>query len=126
MQNIKLDATLYTPYINFDFENGSLEIRGKSIPEDSHKFYNPLISLVEEYSNNPKKETTALIHLTYFNTSSSKQILEIFRNLEKIYKAGNNLCIKWFYETDDEDTYEAGEDYKSFVSIPFEIVEIKA
>ena len=126
MQNVKLEATLYTPFINFDFENGSFEIRGKSIPEDSHKFYNPLISLVEEYSNNPLKKTIASIHLTYFNTSSSKQILEIFRNLEKVYKAGNELLIKWYYETDDEDTYEAGEDYKSFVSIPFELVEIKA
>ena len=64
------------------------------------------------------------IQLEYFNTSSSKCILDVFKKLEAIYKSGNEVLINWFYEEDDEDMLEAGEDYQSIIKIPFKMVEI--
>jgi hypothetical protein len=64
------------------------------------------------------------IQLEYFNTSSSKCILDVFKKLEAIYKSGNEVVINWFYEEDDEDMLEAGEDYQSIIKIPFKMCEI--
>ena len=36
-----------------------------------------------------------------------------------------NLKIKWFYESDDEDMEEAGEDYQAIISLPFKMIEVE-
>jgi len=64
------------------------------------------------------------VKLEYFNTSSSKCILDVFKKLEMIHKAKNDVEIKWYYEEDDEDMLEAGEDYESIIRVPFEMIEI--
>ena len=75
--------------------------------------------------NNPKELTEVDIQLEYFNTSSSKCILDVFKKLEAIYKGGNEVVINWHYEEDDEDMLEAGEDYQSIIKIPFKMMEIE-
>ena len=65
------------------------------------------------------------IQLEYFNTSSSKCILDIFKKLELIYKKGSKVQINWYYEEDDEDMFEAGEDYQSIINIPFSMIEME-
>ena len=59
--------------------------------------------------------------MEYFNTSSSKCILDVLRKLEKIHKNGKSVVVKWFYEEDDEDMMEAGENYQRIVSVPIEL-----
>ena len=61
------------------------------------------------------------IQLEYFNTSSSKCILDLFKKLEAINKA---ITIHWYYEVDDEDMLEAGEDYEAIINIPFKMIEV--
>ena len=64
------------------------------------------------------------IRLEYFNTSSSKCILDVFKKLEVIHKAKNEVEVNWYYEEDDEDMLEAGEDYESIIRVPFKMIEI--
>ena len=64
------------------------------------------------------------IRLEYFNTSSSKCILDVFKKLEAIHKSRNEVEVNWFYEEDDEDMLEAGEDYESIIRVPFNMIEI--
>ena len=52
---------------------------------------------------------------------SSKYLFEIFRILEKIYRNGKMVKVKWFYEEDVEEMMESGEDYAEMIKIPFEI-----
>jgi len=124
MQNLFLEATKHSPLVSFDSKTGLLELRGGSIPEDTYKFYEPLIDWIETYVESPQPKTELAIHLTYFNTSSSKQILELFRKLEPIHKSGLEILIKWFYDAEEDDMLEAGEDYESIVKVPFQMVEI--
>jgi hypothetical protein len=64
--------------------------------------------------------------LKYFNTSSSKCILDVFKKLENINKSGNStVIINWHFEEDDEDMSEAGEDYKAIINVPFKMVMIE-
>ncbi len=123
MEGITIEGTPKTPTINFDIATGHLEIKGRSIPENSIEFYKPLVELLDRYAAKPQANTNVKIQLEYFNTSSSKCILDIFKKLEAIHKAGNVTIINWHYEQDDEDMLEAGEDYQAIIAVPFKMIE---
>ena len=121
MEKITIEASPKTPSVMFDAGNGVLEIKGRSIPENSVEFYRPMMEWLEKYMSVPHNPTNVNIQLEYFNTSSSKCILDIFKKLEAIHKKGNNIVINWFYEADDEDMQEAGEDYQAIIQVPFKM-----
>ncbi len=126
MDKLEIQGTAKTPSIVFDPNEGRLEIKGRSIPENAIDFFKTLVDWLDEYAKNPKEMTEANIQLEYFNTSSSKCILDIFKKLESINKQeGKNVVINWYYEEDDEDMLEAGEDYQSILKIPFKMIEIE-
>lgn len=122
MEDIRIEGTPKTPTVNFITNEGLLEIKGRSIPENSIEFYKPLIDWIESYAQGPKDNTNINIQLEYFNTSSSKCILDLFKKLEAI---NNNITINWYYEEDDEDMLEAGEDYEAIINIPFKMIEVE-
>ena len=125
MDIISIEGTQKTPTINFDHSAGVVEIKGRSIPENSIEFYKPLVEWLEDYQAEAKDLTNVNIQLEYFNTSSSKCILDVFKKLESLHKAGNEVIINWHYEEDDEDMLEAGEDYQSIIKVPFKMIEIE-
>jgi len=125
METIYIEETAKTPFIKFNAEEGRLTIKGKSITENAHKFYNPIINdWLEQYALKPKEQTTANIELEYFNTSSSMWILRLFKKLEEMNGNGHKVIVNWLYS--DEDIYNAGEDYQELVSIPFNLIEIES
>lgn len=124
MENIIIEGTPKTPTVDFDKITGVLTIKGRSIPENSIDFYKPLVDWIEKYSETPKELTVLNMQLEYFNTSSSKCILDVFKRLERIKKEGKEVQIKWHYEEDDEDMLEAGEDYDAIIDIDFEMVRV--
>ena len=124
MEPLIIEGTPKTPAVNFNHETGIIEIKGRSIPENSIEFYKPLVDWLEEYAKTPGKVTKVNMHLEYFNTSSSKCILDVFKKLEAIHKNKNEVIINWYYEEDDEDMLEAGEDYESIIRVPFKMIEI--
>lgn len=125
MENLVIEGTPKTPTIKFQPKDGKLLIQGRSIPENSIEFYKPLIDSLDAYSQNPVDKTEVEIVLEYFNTSSSKCILDVFKKLEKINSSNNGVIINWHYEEDDEDMLEAGEDYQAIINIPFKMVQIE-
>ena len=122
MESIKLEGTPKTPTVEFSAENGVLLLKGRSIPENSIEFYKPLINWIENYSASAPSETVLNVQLEYFNTSSSKCLLDIFKRLERV---GNPVTINWYFEEDDEDMLEAGEDYDAIIDIPFKMIEVE-
>ncbi len=125
MAIFKIEGTPKSPTVILDFESGLLELKGRSIPEDSIDFYAPIIESVNKYVLAPQAKTTVNIQLEYFNTSSSKCILDLFKSLENISKADKEIIINWHYESDDEDMQEVGKDYQSIIKIPFKMIEIE-
>jgi hypothetical protein len=112
-----------TPMIHFSAIDGVFELKGKSIPENAIVYYKPLIAWLDEYIQNPVANTKLTVQLDYFNTSSSKCIVDIFKKLELIPKNGKGQAsITWKHDAIDDDMQEAGEDYKSIINIPFHIV----
>lgn len=125
MASLILEGTPKTPTVNFDEATGLLELRGRSIPENSIEFFKPLIDWVDRYGRSPQTRTSLHVQLEYFNTSSSKCILDLFKKLETVRAAGNEVTVLWHYEEDDEDMLEAGEDYAGIINIPFKMIQIE-
>ncbi len=122
----KTDQTVKTPFTNFNASSGVFEMKGKSIPENSVIFYKPMMEWLDSYVQSPASATVLNIQLDYFNTSSSKCIVDLFKKLELISKNGKGqVTINWMYNEEDEDMQEAGEDYQSIIKIPFNLVSFK-
>jgi hypothetical protein len=116
MEILNLEGTEDTPKIILDKKNGIFEISGRSLPEDSAEFYRPVLEWIDKYSSDPNPATEFVFKLEYFNTASSKLILDVLSALEDI----KGMKINWYFHEDDEDMEEAGQEFSELVEIPFE------
>ncbi|MCK5171706.1 MAG: DUF1987 domain-containing protein, partial [Bacteroidales bacterium] len=122
MEVIKIKGTDDTPAIILDKDNGVFEISGRSLPEDVTTFFEPVLNWLDDYQEEANDQTVFAFKLVYFNTASSKLILDILMKLEEMHENGKEVLIKWFFPDDDEDMEEAGEEYADIVDVPFEQV----
>ena len=122
METIKIQGTEDTPKVTLDKDNDIMEISGRSLPEDVASFYEPVLTWLEEYAQSPNEKTIFNFKLVYFNTASSKLLLDILMKLEEIHESGADVLIRWHFPEDDEDMEEAGEEYADIVDVPFEQV----
>lgn len=118
MDKFLTEAGEDSPSILFDGEKGLIEIKGKSLPEDAILCYSQLHKSVKEYIQTPQPKTTINFRLEYLNSSSAKKILEIITLLEALPPKGFQVEIKWFYNADDEDMHEEGEEFKRMTDLP--------
>ena len=110
MENIEIQPTATTPRISFRPEEGYFEISGKSLPENSYDFFQPLLEYVEAYTEKPGEATNLVFKLQYFNTSSTSHFLRMIKKFEKIHAAGKKVEVHWFYDEEDEDMKEESEE----------------
>ncbi|MDH5365888.1 MAG: DUF1987 domain-containing protein [Cyclobacteriaceae bacterium] len=122
MEKLVKEGSDLTPAIDFDPSSGNFVISGKSVPEDSMGFYAPVIDWLKEYVEQPANKTTFSFKLEYFNTSSSKILLDIFNILENVK---DTLCFNWYCEEDDEDLEESASDFGEVLSYDINIVKFK-
>ncbi|MEQ8323515.1 MAG: DUF1987 domain-containing protein [Vicingaceae bacterium] len=120
MDPLYIDETDETPGIKLDAGKQIFEFVGKSLPEDVATFYNPILDWLNEYSNHLNAKTEVVFRLDYFNTASSKMILDVLLKLEEYQESGKKVVVKWFFAEDDEDMEDAGAEYAEIVDIPFE------
>jgi hypothetical protein len=116
MDILKLEGTEDTPEITLDKASGLFEISGRSLPEDAAEFYRPILDWLDAYQDSPNSESVFQLKLEYFNTASSKLILDVLSKLEEI----EGTSIMWYFHEDDEDMEEAGEEFSELVEIPFD------
>jgi hypothetical protein len=122
LEPLKIEPTHKTPKVYFDAQENIFEVSGRSIPEDSVGFFKRILDWIDEYGKSPNEKTQFKFELEYFNTSSSKNILELLKKLEKIHLDGHSVHITWYYDEDDEDMEETGEDYKALLEVPVELI----
>lgn len=120
MEVINIEAGEDTPYVILNKSENKFEIGGKSMPEDVAQFYEPIIEWVEDYADDPNAKTVVDFKLIYFNTASSKMILDFMIKFEEMYEDGKDVLLRWHFPEDDEDMEEAGEEYAEMVEVPFE------
>lgn len=121
-----LAATDKTPAVEIDIDQGSLLISGCSIPENADRFFSPIQDMVERYALAPRPRTTIRIALSYFNSSTSKYLLDLLKRLEDVHATGRSqVSMEWHYPYGDLDMKEAGEDYRSLVEFPVKLKELE-
>jgi hypothetical protein len=110
MDKLFVEASQYLPLVDFSAE-GSLKLEGRSIPEDATKIFNPLIDYVDQISTS---KVVFDIKLDYFNTATSKKILELLKHLDANRKV-KDIQVNWYFEEGDEDSVETAEIYEEFL-----------
>ncbi len=123
MTPLIMDATEDTPEVIFEPSTGKLSLTGTSIPENARKFFDPLISWIEEYSKCPSESTSISFKFKYFNTASTKYLFDIMVLTKNIMKDGCTLVYNWYYSEDDDDMYEAGLGFSKMLRYPFNFVK---
>jgi len=118
---LKPDSYGKTPLIDFK-ATGHLAIEGRSIIENVHDHYQPALDWINNPENSFPAELKLTVKLEYFNTRSSKMILNILKSLETVHHSRKSkVSVTWLYGEDDRDMFEAGNDYQSVVKLPFNI-----
>lgn len=122
MDALIIKGTSETPNITLDKDANRFEITGKSLPEDVKEFYNPVLRWLKAYADNPNPKTVLKVKMEYFNTASSKMLLEVLELLDGMYSAGKDVEVEWHYMEDDEDMHDAGNDYADMLELPFKMI----
>lgn len=124
--DLDLPGTDKTPAVRLKQSEGVLEIIGCSIPENADRFFSPIQDRVERYSSAPHSRTTITIQLSYFNSSSSKYLLDLLKRLDDLHASGRSqVVLNWQFAPGDLDMKEAGEDYRSLVEFPVKLKEVE-
>ncbi len=125
MENLVIQEvkdTFFTPGVNFDASTGKCELVGESYLEDTFRFYEKLTAWVNEYANTVKKPISFNFKLTYFNTSSSKGILDIIKALKRYENNGGKVTVNWYYPKDDDDNLEEAEDFIADTNLNIKLI----
>ena len=123
MENLTLEGSAKTPTVNFDGDNGVLELKGRSIPENATSFYKPFLDWIEEYRLEPQPETTLTFFLDYLNSISQKIVYDILDRCTEIEKK-SKVKVVWKYLEDDEEIMDEGTVFKSKVGLDFVLEEV--
>jgi hypothetical protein len=122
MEPLIIEGTDDTPKVILNKDNNEFEFSGISLPENVTIFYGPVLKWLEEYAKQPNPSSEVSCRFSYFNTATSKILLDILTVFEKVKEQGNKVKISWQYPTDDEDMLDAGKEYADIVSLDFSYV----
>lgn len=124
MRKLEFEASKKTPKVLLDESEGLLELIGRSSPNDSFSFYSQILDEIKTLTP-PENKLTANFNLEYFNTSSSRCIYVLMKELKGLNDKGCTVNVNWHYEEDDEDIKEVGEDFAEILDWEFNYVEVK-
>lgn len=122
-QAYSIKQTEYTPLIEFDPKQGVLRMAGESYPENAAAFFAPLFERLREPPETPALHVE--MAFDYFNSSSSKCLMDLIELLNRRSRAGQRIHLLWLYEPDDEDMREVGEEYAEDAMFAFTVETAK-
>jgi hypothetical protein len=136
MKPFFVEQTEKSPRIELNPEENKLTIEGVSRPENVREFYVPLNDNLQNYLSKlfKKKQedeefsiSTFELHfkMGYFNSASAKFIADILNTVTEFNNKGIDAKVYWYYEENDEDMREAGEDFSEMVAYPFNFVMVE-
>ena len=120
MEDLIISGTTKTPDVAFLVLDKKLTLTGRSIPENSIQFYEPLLNWANDFCSSKPEHIEVHVKLEYFNTSSSKCLMDLLKRIEHCECQAE---VYWYFEEEDEDMQEAGEDYAAIIQLPFKLVE---
>ncbi len=125
MENLLITAQERSPHVDFNFATGLLTIAGESYPDDASKVFGPIFEALDSYLAEVQPLPIRLeIELVYFNSSSAKALMNMFKRLDQAAIAGQKIDVYWRFAAEDETMREFGEDFSEDLSaLAFHLVE---
>ena len=133
MKIIDIKGSDKTPEVTLDDVKQVFQIKGNCLPENIREFSRQVINKLEEYLHKPGKDTSdkeeagpfrVHFRLGYFNSAAAKFIADILVLCGNFSQNGGNLKIYWYFDEDDHDMLEAGEEISQMVSVPMEFITV--
>jgi hypothetical protein len=133
MEALIVNAEDFTPSVILNPNKNKYEIAGKSRPENVKEFYEPVITWFDKNTrtivDNFKDFYTELnpftfdFRLVYFNSATSKMLYDILKKIKNLQNQGIFVKVNWYYNEDDEEIMESGDELSKAVNIPFNYIE---
>jgi hypothetical protein len=123
MKDLVMEGGKIRPGVRFKSHEGIIDLYGRSLMEYAEDVFDPMYKWLEEYSKNPREETTINLALEYFNSTTSKALIRFLLIAKKLTEK-YRLTINYFYY-DDESLYEEGKDFSEVMDFPFNFIEKK-
>jgi len=123
MERYFVEATKMTPEIILDAQNQIFSMTGNSRPENPMQFFKPIFEWLTAYIESSDDKFVFEVKMDYFNTSTSKVLLDLFELFEKL-ATSKDIHVIWYYQSDDEEMQEAGEELLDLVELSYEIKEV--
>ena len=126
-----IEPTVNSPGVVLDPADNIFEFSGESRPENVRSFYMPILEWMEQFSAecSARKGKTGPLEFSfnfeYFNSTSAKYILDVFKVIHSIHETGATITVRWHYEEDDEDMYEVGVEMSRMSGLTFEYIKIE-
>lgn len=114
MENLEIKGEndiFFVPTIKLDAKTGICEISGESYLEETVTFYQQILDWLKDYMTTVRKGITFNFNLNYFNTNSSRSILNILKVLKNYKDSGGEVQVNWYYHDGDVDMLEEVEEY---------------
>jgi hypothetical protein len=116
MTDLFIEATEFGPRIEMK-NTGKICISGKSMLEDASSFFSPCFEWVKDFSLHTEDFLIIEIELSYFNSSSAKQILKLLMIVDEL-TVGSKVC--WISPPDNDVLLERGQELEIMLDLPFE------
>ena len=120
METLRIEQTDDSPLVILDPVDNQFEISGKSLPEDVLDFSQPILDWLNAYKEKPLAKTVFNLKLIYFNTASSKILMDIMLIFEEMVEEGQDVVIRWHSHSTDDDMQEAGKEFEEMIAVPFD------
>ena len=122
MEIIRIEKTNNTPSIYIDEANMLCRIVGASFPEDAYEVYQHVLDWLGRIKDQLDSKLVVEFDYDFLNSISHKKVWQILHELKNMQKNGKEIAVVWYYEENDEDIMEAGEDLAELMNIPFELI----
>jgi len=123
METLHIMAGKDTPEIYFGPDVDIFQVEGISLPPNPVIFYEPVFEWIHKFLNSGELNSNIKIifKLDYFNTSSMKQIVKLFRIINSSPEK-EKVTINWCYDAEDTDMLDAGRRFQQFTQIRFDFI----
>ncbi|WP_109829494.1 DUF1987 domain-containing protein [Reichenbachiella versicolor] len=123
MDGYIIRSTGSTPMVEFNPEEGYLDITGVSTPDDPLSFYGHVFSQLHKFEKY-KNEVITINFALKNMTGSTTYIYILVKKLISLANANRQIVFNWFYEKNNEKILDAGKEISQHYNHPFKFVGV--
>ena len=112
LTDLIVEKTSKTPQIELRYSLGEISLKGRSLPENATRIYEPVLNWVGNYVIQPQPVTNLRLNIEYFNTSSTLWIGKIVKTLTRINNPDYRLMVHIYIPLEEFDDMKLSGDLR--------------